>query len=86
MENFYAVVKTGLYGVEDQWYYKNEENARKKFNEVADAIKERWDYDEEEDDDSWTVTENKVEMYDHDYDGDDDFHDCVEIQAVKFED
>ena len=86
MDKFYSVIKTGLYGVDGQWFFRNEENARNKFNEVANEIKDQWGYNEEDENDSWTITDNKVEMYDHDYGGDDDFHDCVEITVVKFED
>lgn len=88
MDNFYSVIKTGLYGVDDQWFYKEEANARKKFNEVAQEIKDQWGYrpGKEKTDDSWEIEENRVDFYSNDYDGDDNFHDGVELKKVSFED
>ena len=85
MEKFYAVVETGLYGIRGQWYYKTIENARVKFNEIGDRIKERWGYGHGDPDD-WVVSENKVEFYSRDDSGDDDFMERVELTEVKFED
>ena len=88
MAQFYAVVRTATHQTTDCWYYWDKSNARNKFHEIANKIKNRWGYNtsygsEYPNGDFWNITENKVEYTAYGYDELYDYNDRVVIKSVR---
>lgn len=84
-EIFYSVIKVVGARVCSQWYFKKEDKARSKYEKESEKLKSDWGYNEDYPE-GWRISESRTEYCSHDYDGDDDFYESVEMNEVQFED